>query len=395
MDDEKNTSDNAKRGIFARDFVPSFLAFFFFLTALYSLIPTLPIYLALLGYNEGEIGVLIGIIAAATLISRLFVGQALLKHQAKNIIMTGALLAAATFFAYIAFRSFWPLLIIRFLQGVTMACIDTAVIASVISVVPQAHRTQALAYLMLAFSLATAVAAPFGMSVINQYGFTMLFLSGAGFCFCAFLLSLKLKRQEVTIPQIDSFAQPTAFFNQKVIAPGITGFLQFVVWGAVAAFFPLYAIQCGVANPGYFFSAMAIMMITGRVLGGKIMDTCNKEKFIVAFLPSMAVILITLSLSKTLPMFIFVGAAWGIGASFFVPMIMSYALEYSGSTDGTAVGTFRAMQDLGLAVGPVALGFVIPFTGYRIMFLCLAVICLVNLCYFQFYVRRRICLNSA
>ena len=302
--------------------------------------------------------------------------------------MAGALLAAITFLAYIVFHPFWPVLIIRLLQGVTMACIDTAAFASIIGVVPLAYRTRALGYLMLAFSLAMAVAAPLGMFVINQYSFTMLFLSGAGLCFCALLLSWRVEGQEVAIPPKDSPSHSTSLFNMKIITPAITTFLQFFVWGAVSAFFPLYAIQYGVTNPGYFFSTMAIMMIAGRVFGGKIMDTCNKEKLIVTFLPAMVVILIILSLSKTLPMFIFVGAFWGIGAAFFVPMAMAYALEYAGSSDGTAVGTFRALQDLGMALGPMIMGIVLPLSGYRIMFLGLALICLLNLCYFQFCVRK-------
>ena len=134
---------------------------------------------------------------------------------------------------------------------------------------------------------------------------------------------------------------------------------------------------------------MAIMMVAGRLFGGKIMDSCNKEKLIVIVLLSMGMILTVLSFSKTLPMFIFVGAVWGIGVAFFVPIVMAYALEYSGFSDGTAVGTYRAIYDLGIGLGPMVMGIIIPLTGYRIMFLCLALICLINLCYFQFYVRRR------
>ena len=389
MRNEESISQHTGGSLFTRDFVLGFVAFFFFLTAITSLTPTLPIYLARVGSNEREIGVLIGIIAVASLASRLFVGGALLKYRAKSIMMGGALLAAITFLAYIVFHPFWPFLIIRFLQGVTMACIDTAAFASIIGVVPLAYRTRALGYLMLAFSLAMAVAAPLGMFVINQYSFTMLFLSGAGLCFCALLLSWKVEGQEIAIPQKDSPAHSTSFFDLKIITPAITSFLQFFVWGAVSAFFPLYAIQCGVTNPGHFFSAMAIMLIAGRLLGGKIMDTYNKEKLMVTFLPAMVVIFIILSLSKTLSMFIFVGAFWGIGAAFFVPMAMAYALEYSGSSGGTAVGTFRALQDLGMALGPVVVGIIIPLTGYPVMFLCLALICLINFCYFQFYVRKK------
>ena len=68
---------------------------------------------------------------------------------------------------------------------------------------------------------------------------------------------------------------------------------------------------------------------------------------------------------------------------------MMYALEYSGSSDGAAIGTYRAIYDLGIGLGPVVMGLIIPLTGYRVMFLCLALICLINLCYFQFYVRKR------
>jgi hypothetical protein len=68
------------------------------------------------------------------------------------------------------------------------------------------------------------------------------------------------------------------FLERKIVAPATTSFLQAFVWGALIAFFPLYAIQCGIMNPGHFFSAIAIMMIAGRMLGGRIVDTHNKEK---------------------------------------------------------------------------------------------------------------------
>jgi MFS family permease len=389
MNNEGTISEQTARNLFTRDFILGFFAVFAFAAAAQALIPTLPIYLTKLGSNEREIGVLIGIAAVASLASRIFVGGALLKFSEKNVIMLGALLSAITFFASIVFRPFWPFLIIRFLQGVAMACIDTAAIASIINVIPLAYRARALGYFLLAPSLALAVAAPFGMFLINQYGFTILFLFGAGLSFCALFLSWKVKGRTVPIPDKTTSAHVTSFLNLKIITPAITSFLQLFVWGTVSAFFPLYAIQCGVTNPGLFFTAMAIMMVAGRLFGGKIMDTRNKEKLIVIFIPSMVVILIILSLSKTLLMFILVGAFWGIGAAFFIPVSMAYALEYSGSSDGAAVGTFRAISDLGIGLGPVVMGIIIPLIGYRIMFLCLALICLINLLYFQYYVRKR------
>ena len=58
-------------------------------------------------------------------------------------------------------------------------------------------------------------------------------------------------------------------------------------------FFPLYAIQCGVKNPGHFFSAMAVVLIVARLTGGRILDTYSKEKIIpIVILISMAALLI-------------------------------------------------------------------------------------------------------
>ncbi len=389
MHDEENISQHTRKDLFTRDFVLGVFAVFFFSAAFQSLTPTLPIYLTRLGSNEREIGVLIGMFAVASLASRLFVGGALLKYREKSVMMVGALLSAITFLASIVFRPFWPFLMIRFLQGVALACMDTAAIAAIINVIPLAYRARALGYLMLAPSLALAVAAPLGMFVINQYSFTLLFLSGAGLAFCALFLSWTVKGQAVVTSHKAGSAHPASFINLKIIAPAFTTFVQLFVWGAVSAFFPLYAIQCGVTNPGHFFSAMAIMIFAGRMFGGKIMDTCNKEKLIATFIPAMVVILIILSLSKTLPMFILLGALWGMGVAFFIPMALAYALECSGSSDGAAVGTFRAISDLGFGLGPVVMGIIVPLTGYPVMFRSLALICLINLCYFQFYVRKR------
>jgi predicted MFS family arabinose efflux permease len=130
-------------------------------------------------------------------------------------------------------------------------------------------------------------------------------------------------------------------------------------------------------------------MIAGRLLGGRILDTYNKEKIILVLILISMVSMILLSFSKTLSLFIFVGLLWGAGATFFMPACMAYAFEYAGSSGGAAVGTYQAFMDLGMALGPVMTGLIIPLTGYPAMFLCLAFVCLINMGYFQFYVRKR------
>jgi MFS family permease len=389
MHDEGNVSQPTIKNMLTRDFVLGFLAFFAFLTALSAIVPTLPIFLARLGSNEGEIGVLIGILGVSSLVSRFLVGGALTRYSEKSVMVFGSLMFALTFLAFIVFRPFWPFFAVRLLQGIAIACIDTAAFALIIKTIPLAYRGQGIGYLMVAPPLSLAIAPSISVSLINRYSFTSLFLACAGLCLCSLLLSWKVKKRELVTTDIDALSCGTRFIEWKIVAPAATSFIQSFIWGAIITFVPLYAIQRGIINPGHFFTAIAVMIIAGRALGGRIVDTQSKEKIILTFICTGMITMVILSFSMTLPMFILVGLLWGTGHALLVPTFMTYSFEHAGSSDGAAVGTFRAFSDLGQALGPTIMGIIIPFTGYPIMFLSLALMCLINLCYFQFYVRKR------
>ena len=103
--------------LFTRDFTFAFLALFSFLSTIYALFPTLPVYLVKLDFSVREIGIVIGVYGASSLAFRFVVGGALLRYPEKNIMIAGSLLAFTSFLASVVFRSFWPFFVIRFLQG--------------------------------------------------------------------------------------------------------------------------------------------------------------------------------------------------------------------------------------------------------------------------------------
>jgi MFS family permease len=138
-----------------------------------------------------------------------------------------------------------------------------------------------------------------------------------------------------------------------------------------------------VANPGLFFTTIAVVLILGRALGGKILDLYSKERIILPCLTTYIISMIILASSKTLPMFILAGVIWGIGHAFLGPTLVVYALDRAGSSRGPVIGTFTAMSDLGISLGPVIMGIIIHTASYPIMFLCLA------FNYFYFFVRKK------
>ena len=359
------------RKVFSRDFILVFFAQFAFTFVFQSLIPTLPMYLSRSGSNEVEIGVLIGIFFFCALVLRPFVGKALLRTPEKKFMITGSLLYALASLAYLLAPPFWPLLIVRIFQGIGFAFFHTASFTLIANISPEAHRGQSLSYFSLATSISGALGPSIGIFLINHFSFTLLFLVCSGLSFCSLFITYKLGSRQVA-PLQDSSIEDGFLLSRKALPPSVINSLSLFVWGALTAFFPLYAINHGVANPGLFFTTIAIMLILGRALGGKILDLYSREKVILPCLFIYIISMVILTFSKTLPMFILVAAIWGIGNAFLVPALMAYTLDRVGSSVGPAMGTFTAISDLGLGLGPVIMGIIIHSTSYPIMFLCLA-----------------------
>jgi MFS family permease len=374
--------------ILSRDFTLAFLAQFAFAFVFHVLIPTLPIYLSRLGSTEVGIGVLIGIFAVSSFILRPPVGRALLKIPEKKFMIIGALLFTLTSVAYLLAPPFWPFLIVRVFQGIGFALFHTASYTFVANISPQAHRGQSLSYFYLAFNISGALAPPFGMFLINHFSFTLLFLFCTGLSLCSLFIANKLGRKQDT-PLQGSSIDDGFFLSRKGLPSSIIAFFSLFIWGALAAFFPLHATIHGVANPGIFFTTIAIMLVLGRALGGKILDLYSKERIILPCLITYIISMVILAFSKTLPMFILVAVIYGIGAAFLMPTLMVYTLDRGGSSLGPIMGTFQAIGDLGWSLGPAIMGVIIYTASYPIMFLCLALTGIINLSYFYFFVKRK------
>jgi MFS family permease len=374
--------------ILTRDFVLNFLAQFAFSFVSFILIPTLPVYLSRSEIKAGEIGFLIGILSVFSLIPRPFIGRALLRIPERKFMIAGAMLYILSSIAYLLAPPFWPFLIVRILQGVGLAFFSTASVALIANVTSENRRGQIITYYFLSFNFAFALAPYFGMVIINQFNFTVLFLVCTGLSLCTFFITLKLKDVQ-SAPIENESIQHQPFFNRQVLPSSIMAFLLNVIWGSLGAFFPLYALRHGVSNPGIFFAFIAISLILGRSLGGRILDIFAREKVIIPCFIAIIVSLVVLTFSTTLQMFILVAIIFGTGWAFLYPSLVVYAVENSGSARGPAMGTFTALADLGAGIGPMIMGLILEWTNYPVMFFLLTLIVTINFLYFRHTIREK------
>lgn len=380
------------RKILTRDFILSFFAQFTFSSVFSLLIPTIPIYLSRMGAKEAEIGVLVGSLSVSSLVLRPLVGRALLRIPERSFMIAGTLFYTLSSFAYLFAPPFWPLLAVRVFQGIGLAFFSTASFTLVANITPETHRGQIISYFYLSINFAFALAPYFGMLLVNwlrfPFNFQILFLVCTGLSLSSLFITLKLKKAQ-SVPLADPSLQKQPFLSREALPPAIIAFLITITWGALTAFFPLYALSQGVDNPGLFFAAFAMTLIFARGLGGKILDIYAREKIILPCLFSLVISMAILAFSSTLPMFILVAIIWGMGAAFLYPALVAYTLDRAGSSRGPAMGTFTALTDLGAGMGSVIMGVILQLTNYPIMFLCLALTGIINLFYFYSAVRKK------
>jgi MFS family permease len=300
--------------------------------------------------------------------------------------IAGAILFALTSIAYVWAPPFWPLFIVRAFQGVGLAFFHTASFTLIANISPEAHLGQSLSYFFLAPNISMALIPSLGMFLINRFGFTFLFLTCLGLSLCALFIAIKLKRRPVA-PLEDSSPQGM-LLSWKAVPPSIVSFLNFIMWGTLIAFFPLYALNHGVTNSGFFFTVVAIMFFLCRAFGGKILDLYSRDKVIPLLLALSLISMVILTFSKNLTMFIVVAVIWGIGNALLTPAILAYILDRTGSSKGPAIGMYMLLSDLGLGLGPVIMGIIIRLSSYPTMFLCLAFTGAISIVYFYFFVRK-------
>ncbi len=384
----------APKKIFTRDFVLCFLAQFALSSVFFVLIPTLPIYLSELGTREAEIGVLIGVSSIFSLMLRPLIGKGLARTPEKNFLLTGALSLTLSLIALIWVSPFWPLLFVRAVQGVSAALFYTSSFTLIANISPEERRGQSISIYYLSNNVSFAIVPSLGMVLINAFpfptNFTILLLSCVALSLCSVGFIIKLGKREISSREAPSM-QKQPLLSRPAVPPAIMALLVNIIWGALVTFFPLYAIGQGVSNPGLFFSVFAVILILGRGLGGKFLDLYAKEreKAIFPCLTTYVVAMSLLAVSKTLPMFILVAIIWGMGNALLYPMLITMAMEWGGPDRGPAMGTYTAIADIGTGIGPAIMGLILSWTNYRVMFLSLALVGVINFLYYQFSVRKK------
>ena len=174
-DSQTKTGQHSANTIWTKNFTLLCLANIALFMSMQVLLPTLPVYLFLLGGSHQEVGYAMGAFTICSMLMRPFAGYLVDSWGRKRIITLGLCLVLAVTTLYRL--ATLPILIIitRGLHGLAFGLVGTAVGTLVADSLPMSRLSEGMGYFGLTTSLSMTVAPIIGFWLADTYGYSMLF----------------------------------------------------------------------------------------------------------------------------------------------------------------------------------------------------------------------------
>ncbi len=349
-----------------------------FWTSIAILLPTLPIHLEDIGFDQSSIGLITGAFALGLLLTRPSLGKIADIQGRRRVLILGSLVAASAPLGYLVLNQIWPLFLLRAYHGLSIAAFTTAFSALVVDIAPPQQRGQLIGYMSLANPVGVALGPAIGGFFIDSNGnnnFLAIFLLSAGLGFGSLLLALGIQEQSR-----EGFAgqdQSSAFdavwqtmTTKQLLVPTVVLLLVGFPFGALHTFVPLYIKSSAVAlNPGWFYTAAALSSFSARLFLGRATDRYGRGIFIAGSLLLYALSMTLLATSHSAVQFLLAGILEGLSFGTLMPTIVALLTDRCPiDRRGRVITISIAGLDLGIAIAAPVFGLIAPQIGYAGIF---------------------------
>lgn len=349
------------------------------------LAPILPVYFKIQGLSELQIGLIMGSVSLGALIVRPWAGACVDLRGSRPTVLFGQMLTAAGIAGFLWLTGFWPLLLLRFFQGIALAFYGTAAITFASCAEPQQNASSAIAYFSLFTMIGLGIGTSAAPAVYGMFGFLPVIVLGLTAVICAmgtmwlYSKPVPLCTSELRVP----FQH--VLVKKEVLAPSVCLFASNFVTGASFTFVPLMALQLNIGSYSVFFIAFSVAVISARLGVDYINSRWHAEHTSVyaSIINSISALLLALMPSPLV--FAVSGMLLGLGFGIIYPTLAGYLVQrVNAANKGTALGILSGAGDIGNALGASVLGIVAQAYGFTAVFAAAAVVILV--CTYYFYV---------
>ncbi|MFC6207183.1 MFS transporter [Levilactobacillus tongjiangensis] len=337
-------------------------------------VPVLPLYGKQLGLSPAQIGVFVGAIMFAALVTRLFVPWFSERFSKKVLLVVGILLYLLAAVGYPLLSGFGLLVLLRLFNGLGHGITTTYFATSAADELPNQKIGEGMGYFGIGTMVTASLAPLLALSLVHRFGFPTFFLACIVILFAAMVTILgttKAKRAPVK-----TVATGPVFDRQFLPQCGLV-FILGVLMSGVMTFTPIYAqLQHLTGISGFFFIA-AVAGVVIRPIVGHTFDRQGPRLILLVSTVLLTIGMVLIALIDRNWLLLLAGVFYGVADGAIYPTLQAWLFKLTTLENrDTATGMFLNSYDLGMGLGAVILGWVVEAVAYQGMFWVLTAISL-------------------
>ncbi|MGG3914249.1 MFS transporter [Rossellomorea vietnamensis] len=382
--------------LWTKDFTLMSIANFFIYLIFYLLLVTMAVYAVdEFGASESQAGLVTGIFIIGTLIGRLFLGRMITTIGNKKMLFVGMVAFIATSCLYFVEGGISFLLLTRFLHGVALGMVSTATGTIVAEIIPASRKGEGIGYYSMSITLATAVGPFFGLFLSQHASFRTIFTFCLALGVISYIITLFVKIPVVKKPAGEKAEKErlrlSSFIEPKALPIALVVLFVSLAYSSVLSFINFYAIDIDLVEAAsVFFVVYAVAILVSRPFTGRLMDAKGAKAVMLPAFVLFAAGLFLLSAAGNTLILLLSGVLIGLGFGNMQSVTQAIAVKaVPPERVGLATSTYYISLDAGLGFGPYVLGFLIPLTGYRSLYMIMGILVAATLVLYYFQERKQ------
>ena len=338
---------------------------------------TLPLYVTgPIGSDTAGAGIAFGAFAVSALLLRPLAGRFADTWGRRSLLLIGAVIAGLGLFLTPYAAGLGGVVALRLVLGVAEAAFMVAAFAAVADLAPASRMGEAISYNSLGLYLGLALGPLLGEALVRLGDFRTAWLGAAALAVLAAALVWTLPPMR---PSTQDVAGPRRLIHWASVPICLAFLASIVAMGSLLAFAALHATDVGLRNASLPLVVYGTVVVVGRVAFARVVDRVPPLMLGAAALATMATGAAVIA-SWTAPQGLLVGAAvMATGMVFSTPAFFAAIFARTDAAQrGVAAGTATAFIDVGVAAGPIALGFGAQARGIPFAFALTAVVALLG-----------------
>ncbi len=361
-------------------------------TASFSAFFLLPLYILQQGGNQGDIGVVMGVFALASAVSRPWVAEMIDHIGRKRSYTLGSILMFASPFLYLGIddplgAAYLPFLLLRALHGVGLAICFTAVFTFMADILPRDRLNEGIGMFGISGLIGIAVGPALAEITLEHLGFVGLFMVAGALAGIALLIHQPLK-ESITEHAQDSHAN--TFFGllkrEKFIVVGLLSMLFGFGLAGSGNFVAPLAEERNLGFISVYFFCYSGGAITIRFVNGWLSGRFGENRILPCSIVLYMAGLFLLPFTYSQPTLCLAGILSGVGHGLLFPLLNTMAVrDEAASIRGKATGIFTGGIDSGIFAGSLILGYIGDWFGLNVLFVCAGLSMMAALVIFRFH----------